>query len=420
MCRKYYLVMVLPSPGRHPLAMFTPYLSRNDRLAGRGLRMPIAVSGAAVLGLSLLLSVGPVLGAGNGNGANGNSSGAGGNGTTGNVKVHDAGTGVETSGGDNEPHVCDFWLGFTLDAPFEAGTWVVVSWAPTGDGSTVASGVYDTAGDGIDNSDVIEVPAGHYRVEWAATGATVSKKKTFWVDAECGETVTPEDESPAEESAPPADESPVEESAPPVEESPAEQPSGDEGSSPPDESPAQESAPPTEESVLPADESAPPIDESPAEELASPVEESQEAQSSGDETPGDGAPGDESPAEEVEPTVEDSPVEDAAPPADEPPLPVDEELDPSDESVIDAPASPGDASVEEQSGQAAGPSSTDPGVPPMQEELDGTGVNADPTMSDTAAPTPSMPGGLLPAFIALLLVIRLATIQRRTIGKIGV
>jgi hypothetical protein len=177
-----------------------------DRLsAQRQHRGPLAAAGAVVLGLTMLLSVGPALGAANqsnGNGSNGNTSNGGTHGTSGNVKVHDASTGVETSGTDNEPHVCSFWLGFTFDAPFEAGTWVVVSWEPTGDGSTVASGVYDTAGDGVDSSAVIAVPAGHYRVEWAATGATSSKKKTFWVDA-CEEVVA--DESQAEE--PPAEES---------------------------------------------------------------------------------------------------------------------------------------------------------------------------------------------------------------------
>ncbi len=350
--------------------MFTPNLSRDDRLPARSFRVPIAVVGSAVLGLSLLLSVGPALGAGNGNGngngANGNSSGGGGNGTSGNVKVHDAGTGVETSGGDNEPHVCDFWLGFTLDAPFEAGIWVVVSWAPTGDGSTVASGVYDTAGDGIDSSGLVEVPAGHYRAEWAATGATVSKKKTFWVDTECDETTTPADEYPADESASPAEQSPVE-------------------------------------------------------------------QSSGDESPGE-----ESPAEESESTAEGSPDEDTALPTDELPLPADEELDLADESVVEEaastddqavaegqsasadepPGTPGDTPVEEQPAQAADPGSTDAEAPPMQNQLGGTGVAGDPTMSDTAVPTLSMLSGLLTPFVALLLMIGLATARRGTRGDI--
>lgn len=377
--------MVLPTPSCHPLGMHTPNLSRDDRLPARGFRAPVAAASAtALLGLALLLSVGPALGAGNGNGngANGNSSG-GGNGTSGNVKVHDAGTGQETSGGDNEPHVCDFWLGFTLDAPFEAGTWVVVSWAPTGDGSTVASGVYDTAGDGIDSSGVIEVPAGHYRVEWAPTGATVSKKKTFWVDAECDETETPADESPAEE-----------------------------GSAPPDESPAEESATSPEESAPPVDEIAPPADESPAEELGSPDEQSQVEQSSGDESPVD-----ESQAEEADSTVEDSPVEDPAPPADETPLPV-EELDLADESVVEEPGSPDDASVDEQPDQAADPSTTDAEAPPMQDQLGGTGVAGDPTMSDTAVAVLSRPSGLPTAFVALLLTIGLSTARRRMLGAI--
>jgi hypothetical protein len=172
------------------------------------------------------------------------------------VKVHDATTGVETSGTDNEPHVCAFWLEFTFDAPFEAGTWLVVSWAPTGDGSTVASGAYDTAGDGVDSSSVIEVRAGHYRVEWAAAGATSSKKKTFWVDAGCDDPGSPADEEPqAEEPVPPPD---------------------DPGS-PADEEPQAEETvleeePVTEELVLSEEETAPSDDESQAEEAA-PTEE---------------------------------------------------------------------------------------------------------------------------------------------------
>ena len=179
--------------------------------AKRRFRMPLAIAVPAVLGLSMLLSAGPALGAannGNGNGSNGNSSGGSTHGTSGNLKVHDAGTGVETAGTDNEPHVCAFWLGFELEAPYEAGTWVVVSWAPTGDGSTVVSGVYDTVGDGVDNSGVIELPAGHYRVEWAAAGATNSKKKTFWVDADCAQAATPPDEESQPEELPPPTDAP--------------------------------------------------------------------------------------------------------------------------------------------------------------------------------------------------------------------
>jgi hypothetical protein len=95
--------------------------SRNDRLSPRRFRAPFAVTGAAVLGLSLLLSVGPAVAANN-------------HSTNGTLKVHDVATGAESDGSGNEPHVSDFWLSIVLAAPFEAGTWVVVSWAPTGDG----------------------------------------------------------------------------------------------------------------------------------------------------------------------------------------------------------------------------------------------------------------------------------------------
>jgi hypothetical protein len=224
-----------------------------DRLASsRRFRAPLAAVGAAVLSLSMLLSVAPALGAANTGNGGGNSSAPAGNGTSGNVKVHDAGTGVETSGTDNEPHVCSFWLGFTFDAPFEAGTWVVVSWAPTGDGSIVASGVYDTAGDGVDSSSVIEVAAGHYRVEWAATGATSSKKKTFWVDASCEAPGSPaEEESQAEEPVPATDDP----GSPAEEESQAEEPvpaTDDPGSPAEEESQAEEAV--TEEETAPSDE----------------------------------------------------------------------------------------------------------------------------------------------------------------------
>ena len=221
----------------------------------------------------MLLSVAPVLGAnkGNGNGSNGSSAGGGAHGTSGNVKVHDAGTGVETSGSDNEPHVCSFWLGFTFDAPYEAGTWVVVSWAPTGDGSTVASGVYDTTGDGIDDSSVIELTAGHYRVEWSAAGATSGKKKTFWVDA-CGE------EAPAEDPAPPTDApgSPAEESQ---DEGSEELVLSGEGIVPEDEESQTEQTDPT-------DEEAPVIEEEPAiEDVIAPVDPSDAEEPAADEQP---------------------------------------------------------------------------------------------------------------------------------------
>lgn len=235
-----------------------------------------------MLSLSMLLTVAPVLGAGNNGNGNGNSSAPPGNGTSGNVKVNDATTGIETSGTDNEPHVCAFWLSFTFDAPFEAGTWVVVSWPPTGDGSTVASGVYDTAGDGVDSSSVIEVAAGHYRVEWAATGASSSKKKTFWVDADCETPAPPADEESQVEEEPATAELVTTEEESQAEEEPViDELLLSEEETPPsdDESQAEEVAPTGEEATPPADEPvvedvAAPIDVAEDEEPAQAVDPS--------------------------------------------------------------------------------------------------------------------------------------------------
>jgi hypothetical protein len=343
--------------------------------------MPAAVAGAALLGLSLLLSVGPALAAANhpnGNGANGN-----GNGTSGNLKVHDAATGLETAGNGNEPHVCDFWLGFTSDNA-EIGSWIVISWAPTGDGSTVASGAYDTSGDGMDSSSIIELPAGHYRAEWAATGETVTSKKTFWVDADCGEAVTPVDDPPADDPAPPADESGAEDPASP----------GDDGAPPADESPG-------DESVLP-DEGSQPEDPGTSSD-GSPIEESvlSGAGSPADDpgTPSDGSPTGDSPADE---------------PASEVDEPVTE--DPGTKSGESA-ATPADPSDEEEPAQAADAGTIDSPAPPTQDRLGATGSSGDPTMSDTATPITPVPSGLLATFGLLLLIVAHATTRG---GKLSV
>jgi hypothetical protein len=347
--------------------------------------VPLAGVGAAALSLSMLLSVAPVLGAANGNNGSGASSTTGGSGTSGNVKVHDAETGVETSGTDNEPHVCAFWLGFTFDAPFEAGTWLVVSWAPTGDGSTVAAGAYDTAGDGVDSSSVIEVPAGHYRVEWAATGATSSKKKTFWVDAGCDAPGSPaEEESQAEEPAPPTD-------AP--------------GSPAEEESQAEEPAPPTDDPASPAEEESqaegpvPPTDDP-----ASPAEDESDVE---------------------EPVTEEEPVTDELVLSEEGTAPSDEESQgeavapiedegtpPADKPVVEDVTGPTDVPDEEEPAQAEGPGSTEAATPPFQDELGGTGGSDEPTMSDTAVPAARVQGGLLAAIGLLGLIVLGASLRR--------
>jgi hypothetical protein len=373
--------------------MSSSIVARNGRQSPpRKARMPLAIAGAALFGLSLLLSVGPALGAANN-----------GHGTTGDVKVHDAATGVETSGSGNEPHVCDFWLGFTSDTS-EVGSWTVVSWAPTGDGSTVISGIYSTSGDGVDASTVIDLPAGHYRVEWAAAGVSVTSTKTFWVDAECEQSVTPLDESPAEDTASPPDESPAEESVSPAEESVVAD----------DESPAEESVSPAEESVVaddeslaeesvsPVEESVAPPDESPAEESVSPAEESVVAD---DESPTEESV---SPAEESVEADDESPVEDPASQAEEPAS--DDAGAPSDES----PATPGDTSDEQDPAQVVDPGSGDPGTTPAQDERDATATSGEPTMSDTATPMLPVRSGLMATLAVLLLIVVYATTRRGT------
>jgi hypothetical protein len=332
-------------------------------------RTPLAAAGATLLGLSLLLTAAPALGAADHGGSTTSANGSnGGGGGSGNVKVHDAATGLETSGTDNEPHVCDFWLEFDFADSHEAGAWSVVSIAPTGDGSTVALGTYDTAGDGTDASSVIVVSAGHYRVEWATTGTTTTKKKTFWVEGGCHETAAPAEESQAEEVAPPSDDP-----APPADESPAEEvapPSDD--PSPPEDSPAEDPAPPSDEPATPQDE-----------QLASSVEETV--------------------VEDSAPLVDETVGDELAPPLDEP---VEEDLAPPlDETAVDELAPPLGETAVEDAVEAQDAGSTGAESPPDQDQLGGTAVAGGPTMPDTALPTPSAPAGVLGSLGLLLLIL---------------
>jgi hypothetical protein len=323
--------------------MFKPAMST----AQLRFRKPTAIAGAALLGLSLLLTAAPAFGAAN----QGNSSGT--------VKVHDASSSVETNGNDNEPHVCAFWLEFDFADSHEAGTWLIVSWQPTGNGSTVASGTYDTAGDGNDQSSVILLPTGHYRAEWAATGQSTTNKKTFWVDAGCDDVAPPTDGSPIEDPAPPADEPPADENVPPTDD-PA--------------PPADENVPPTDD---PAEDAAPPSDESGA-EVPAPADEQ--------------VLGGESDAEDPAPPSDETVTEDPAPPSDE------------------APAAPIDeGSAPEQAAQAEDPGSTDDGTPPDEGQLGGNGNTDGPTMTDTAVPTLPVQNGLLATVGLLLLILVHAT-----------
>jgi hypothetical protein len=379
--------------------MFSTHLVRGDReFILRRSRLPISLVSAAVLGISLLVSVAPALGAA----ANGHDL-SGGNGSS-NVKVHDASTGEEGVGSDNEPHVCAFWLEFTMPAPYENGAWTLVSWPPTGDGSTVAAGAYDTSGDGTDASSVIDVAAGHYRVEWAGTGETVTKKKTFWVDAGCDAASASVDESPPEAPTGSAEASPPESS--PIDGSSDESPAESAIESSADGSPVESVVSPAQES---AQEDAPTDDASPAD--APPADESQADESSADESPSV-----ESPAESGDQDVlsgsgsgsgDESTAEEPAAPSDQP---ADEPADqPADQPAGD-PA--GGSSADEQA-QSDGPVASDPGNPPAQDQLGGHGVSGGSDMADTASASHPVPTGL-PATLGLLLLIVLQASLRRT------
>ena len=167
-------------------------------------RRALLAAGVATIAVSMVLSIAPVIAA-NGNGNSGNAGNGGGN--AGTIKIHDATTGLETAENDNDPHVCAFWVAFYAPDPFESGTWQLLSWAPTGDGSVVESGNYDTTGDGLDATSTLSPDPGHFRFEWAAAGENNSKHKTLWVDETCGEDETPpnEDETPpSQNSVPPS------------------------------------------------------------------------------------------------------------------------------------------------------------------------------------------------------------------------
>jgi hypothetical protein len=247
-------------------------------------RRALLAAGVATIAVSLVLSIAPVIAAnGNGNGGNG------GGGNAGTIKVYDATTGLETAESDNDPHVCGFWVAFHAPDPFESGTWQLLSWAPTGDGSVVASGTYDTAGDGLDATATISPDPGHFRFEWAAVGSNSSKQKTLWVDEACRTDEVPpgEDEiPPSEDETPPGqDETPPSEDETP--------PSQDETPSLEDETPpSQDETPSLQDETPPSqdetsslqDETPPSQDETPSLQDETPPSQD-ETPSLQDETP---------------------------------------------------------------------------------------------------------------------------------------
>ena len=205
-------------------------------------RRATLAAGVLTLALSLVVSIAPTFGAG----GNGN-----GNGNAGTIKVHDATTDLEATESGNEPWVCSFWVGFYTTESAELGTWELLSWPPTGDGTVVASGSYDTTGDGVDTTGVLAPEPGHYRFEWLTDGDQNSKHKTLWVADDC------DAEQNSDPSTEPSSEPSTQPSVDPSEE-PSSEPSTDpstEPSSEPSEEPSSEpsSEPSTESSVEPSE-----------------------------------------------------------------------------------------------------------------------------------------------------------------------
>jgi hypothetical protein len=273
-------------------------MSINDRTKRMtSTRRALTVAGMATIAFSLIVSIGPAIAAQGGNGTNVTSGAANGGGNAGTVKIHDAASTLEAGEVGNEPWVCEFWIGFYATDTAEIGTWHVLSWAPTGDGSIVASGSYDTGDDGVDTTSTLAPVEGHYRLEWQAVGDHTVKHKTFWV--ECVESAVVGDSSPAAAASPGEDESTPsdgdvgpsdEEVATPTDEesTPTDQESApsDEESTPSDEeaaTPTDDESTPTDQESAPSDEESTPSDE----EAATPTDdESGEQGGSGQEPEG--------------------------------------------------------------------------------------------------------------------------------------
>lgn len=108
-------------------------------------------------------------------------------GNNGTIKIHDQSENEPLRA--NEPHPgCTFHIhGFNFDGG-SSGTWRIVAWPPTGDGSTVAaSGVWSANGSGEWRAGDMSLASGHYKA-FAKQTSPMSpggdKQKVFWV--ECG------------------------------------------------------------------------------------------------------------------------------------------------------------------------------------------------------------------------------------------
>ena len=211
--------------------------------------------------------------AGTGGGGGGGTANAGGN--EGSVRVVDAVSGLESLT-NNEPHVCAFLLAFDGAPNGESGSWSIVDWPPTGDGTQVADGSYLIPAGGSSVTDTLVLAAGHYRVIWQGINDQNEKHKTFWVEDDCvaegpgdqpGD--QPGDEVPPQD--PPADEPQGDPEEQPQDQ-PADEPQGDPEEQPQEDPQDQPADEPGEGDVEDAVQGPPAPDEEPASD-SQPVDE---------------------------------------------------------------------------------------------------------------------------------------------------
>ncbi|KUN77191.1 hypothetical protein [Streptomyces griseoruber] len=102
----------------------------------------------------------------------------------GDVKIHDAETGVEVPA--NDPHVCLFYIdAFNFD-PNENASWTIVTQPPSS-GPDGATGEITLDATGAGRSEDISLPNGHYKLTFTtADGDGAGKSKVFWVDCASG------------------------------------------------------------------------------------------------------------------------------------------------------------------------------------------------------------------------------------------
>jgi hypothetical protein len=104
-------------------------------------------------------------------------------GNNGTVKVHAGATDNERIVNE-ESHVCTFHLHFFFADVGQQGSWQVDQASPTGSGTAVISGTYDTATSTEYQTVEYGLPLGHYDVVWQGRNDQNIKHKTFWVTCE--------------------------------------------------------------------------------------------------------------------------------------------------------------------------------------------------------------------------------------------